>query len=335
MHSRNQTWALVPLIVCGAFSTKLVAAQDLTCVENCGDVNHSGPGWDVIDLTYLYDYLTDFGPPPPCYDEAEWDNYERVTLNDLFTLSYCLPICDFPPPCPPPLPPLGPPASDEYFARLDPVQLSAASGATTAEIRVYFGNATDVSAFGLPLKFRVGSELPVVQSIELIDLSGIDQLFKFGAIHDSGRVYLGAVEIFGLYKIEPGQIAVANVTLGFDSEPVEREITVAWDSLPPYQDGTPVNTPMVMLPFQTYPDPVVFPDIYLSCCFLRGDINHDGQTNVADLTNLVRYLFETFPPPIPCLEEADADGSGTMNISDLTLLVSYLFSGGPPPPPCR
>lgn len=74
-------------------------------------------------------------------------------------------------------------------------------------------------------------------------------------------------------------------------------------------------------------------DIGCSCCRLRGDFNHDGHVNVADLTGLVCGVFEQSCQP-PCVEEADVDGSGSLNISDLTNLVAYLFKQAAPPPPC-
>jgi len=69
------------------------------------------------------------------------------------------------------------------------------------------------------------------------------------------------------------------------------------------------------------------------CCELRGDVDHSGAINVADLTYLVDYLFFSGPAP-PCEEESDVDGSGAINVADLTYLVDYLFFEGPAPPPC-
>ncbi len=69
------------------------------------------------------------------------------------------------------------------------------------------------------------------------------------------------------------------------------------------------------------------------CCEQRGDVDHSGAINVADLTYLVDYLFFSGPAP-PCEEEGDVDGSGAINVADLTYLVDYLFFSGPAPPPC-
>ncbi|MBU8934906.1 MAG: T9SS type A sorting domain-containing protein [candidate division Zixibacteria bacterium] len=65
--------------------------------------------------------------------------------------------------------------------------------------------------------------------------------------------------------------------------------------------------------------------------YIPGDVNGDGEVNIADLTYLVAYLFTGGPPP--CVMNAgDVNGSCTgPNIADLTYLVSYLFTGGPAP----
>lgn len=69
------------------------------------------------------------------------------------------------------------------------------------------------------------------------------------------------------------------------------------------------------------------------CCQNRGDIDHSGQVNVADISYMVDYLFRGGPPPV-CVGESDVDGSGFINVADLTYLVDYLFRGGPAPAAC-
>jgi hypothetical protein len=76
--------------------------------------------------------------------------------------------------------------------------------------------------------------------------------------------------------------------------------------------------------------------LLIDCCRgIRGNANGDAgdQTNVADVTYLVVYLFQSGPPP-PCFDEGNVNGSGGINVGDLTYLVEYLFQGGPPPPAC-
>jgi hypothetical protein len=75
------------------------------------------------------------------------------------------------------------------------------------------------------------------------------------------------------------------------------------------------------------------PRLATTCCLVRGDVNHSGAVNVADISYLVDFLFRGGPAP-PCLPEADVNGSGDANVSDLSYLVDYLFRGGPAPVPC-
>jgi hypothetical protein len=74
-------------------------------------------------------------------------------------------------------------------------------------------------------------------------------------------------------------------------------------------------------------------DYNLSCCLLRGDVNHSGGRDISDLTFLVDYLWAGGPLPF-CPDEGDVNGSGGMDISDVTYLVDYLWAGGPLPPDC-
>ena len=65
--------------------------------------------------------------------------------------------------------------------------------------------------------------------------------------------------------------------------------------------------------------------------FICGDVNGDTEgPNVSDVTYLVGYLFQGFPPP-PDPAAVDLDGQPGINVADLTYLVSFLFTGGPPP----
>jgi hypothetical protein len=68
----------------------------------------------------------------------------------------------------------------------------------------------------------------------------------------------------------------------------------------------------------------------ISKAFTRGDVNGDGEINIADVILLVNYLFLDGPEPSP-LEAGDADCNGEVDIADVILLVNYLFINGPPP----
>ncbi|MBD3404095.1 hypothetical protein GF420_14480 [candidate division GN15 bacterium] len=70
------------------------------------------------------------------------------------------------------------------------------------------------------------------------------------------------------------------------------------------------------------------------CCVgLTGDMNGDGNTDLADIIYLVNALFSGGPAPL-CATEADVNGSGTTDLPDVIYLVNALFLGGPAPVPC-
>ncbi|MBU8934867.1 MAG: T9SS type A sorting domain-containing protein [candidate division Zixibacteria bacterium] len=65
--------------------------------------------------------------------------------------------------------------------------------------------------------------------------------------------------------------------------------------------------------------------------YMPGDIDGDGEVNIADLTRLVAFLFLYGTPPC-VLNSADLNGTCTgPNIADLTYLVDYLFQSGSTP----
>ncbi len=61
----------------------------------------------------------------------------------------------------------------------------------------------------------------------------------------------------------------------------------------------------------------------------HGDNDWNAQINVADLTYLVRYLFQQGPAPFPHLFVGDMNCNKLVDIADLTYLVDYLFNNGP------
>ena len=58
----------------------------------------------------------------------------------------------------------------------------------------------------------------------------------------------------------------------------------------------------------------------------RGDVNADGQVNIADVTALIDYLLSGNATGIS-LKNADCNGSGGVDIADVTALIDYLLSG--------
>ena len=60
---------------------------------------------------------------------------------------------------------------------------------------------------------------------------------------------------------------------------------------------------------------------------LRGDVNEDGNVNIADVTALIDYLLSGSSEGIN-LANADCDLNESITISDVTALIDYLLSGG-------
>jgi len=65
--------------------------------------------------------------------------------------------------------------------------------------------------------------------------------------------------------------------------------------------------------------------------YFPGDINEDGNIDIADVYNMVDYMFLSGPPPA-AMEACDVNGNCTgPEIADLTYLVGYMFGGGDSP----
>ena len=59
---------------------------------------------------------------------------------------------------------------------------------------------------------------------------------------------------------------------------------------------------------------------------LRGDVNDDGNVNIADVTALIDYLLSGDASAIN-QAGADCNQDGSINISDVTALIDHLLSG--------
>ncbi len=70
---------------------------------------------------------------------------------------------------------------------------------------------------------------------------------------------------------------------------------------------------------------------YIECVtVIYGDVNNDGDVNVADAVYIINYVFNGGPAPsIP--EAADANCDENVDVADGVYLINYVFKGGPPP----
>ena len=63
--------------------------------------------------------------------------------------------------------------------------------------------------------------------------------------------------------------------------------------------------------------------------WIRGDVNMDGEINIADPVTLLNYLFGL--TTVPWLPACDVNDDGMTNIADSVFLLDYLFKGGEAP----
>ena len=65
---------------------------------------------------------------------------------------------------------------------------------------------------------------------------------------------------------------------------------------------------------------------YQGTSFLLGDVNNDGQVNIADVTSLIDYLLGGSADSVN-LQAADVNPDGQVNIADVTALIDRLLGG--------
>ena len=61
---------------------------------------------------------------------------------------------------------------------------------------------------------------------------------------------------------------------------------------------------------------------------LPGDVNADGQVNIADVADLIRYLLSSDPTGID-MDNTDVNQDGLINIADVTELIKMLLNRTP------
>ena len=58
-----------------------------------------------------------------------------------------------------------------------------------------------------------------------------------------------------------------------------------------------------------------------------GDVNHDTNVNVADVTDLIKYILTSGAEPEEFyLEQANVDGEGQINVADVTTLIQIILN---------
>ncbi len=60
--------------------------------------------------------------------------------------------------------------------------------------------------------------------------------------------------------------------------------------------------------------------------FQLGDVDHNGDVNIADVTDLIDFLLGSDNGA--CIECGDVETDGTINIADVTALIDMLLNNG-------
>jgi hypothetical protein len=62
--------------------------------------------------------------------------------------------------------------------------------------------------------------------------------------------------------------------------------------------------------------------------YYRGDVNKDGNFNVADVIYTVNYCFKGGAKPIEFVDQGDVNNDGNTNVTDVIFMVNNRFKGG-------
>jgi len=68
---------------------------------------------------------------------------------------------------------------------------------------------------------------------------------------------------------------------------------------------------------------------FTGVCFVRGEVDGDGNPTLNDAITVLYYLFADLP--LLCLDAADVNDDGAIDISDPIYEIDYLFRAGPEP----
>ena len=203
-----------------------------------------------------------------------------------------------------------------------------------------------------------------IQAIDETDfavIKGIKQFFYFDGLALEDQVYIEMLESFGDDAEMPFSLMDSPVaftpgkslllTMVFDAED-DDNCTIGSAYAPFYTSGIGRGKAMLYTDnwtsFVDYAQGEDFPDAtaMLGCgtnvelpvtrieytyteggsTDSRGDVNNDGDVNIADVTALIDYLLSGDDSNI-VLANTDCNADGITNIADVTALIDYLLSG--------
>ena len=316
----------------------------------CGDVNGSGL-LNIADVTYLFAYLGGGGPPPVNFFDSEVDDFELITMRDLYTIHVRIYAGGPPPICGP--------ANAAFPAPLDSAFIlsygaNIPPNSTTATLALELTMPQQVAMFTLPLRIRVGDEIP---QIDTLDFSALTPLAYPRYLVDSseGTVAAAIFDIRGGASLDTGVVSLAELGLSFAPSPEPRLVTIEFVTLSPAQAPAPDSSfyPMLLLPatFPSFASVGIRPLLRRKCDSNGGndldqdcventldncpnthnesqlDSDGDGFGDACDLCPTVA----TFCPGC-CQLAGDANYDGSTNIADVTFLIARIFASGSAPP---
>lgn len=103
------------------------------------------------------------------------------------------------------------------------------------------------------------------------------------------------------------------------------------------QTAVGVGTSTNFVLYQGFWSPTV---LNLDCCQNRGDYDHDGIVNVADIVAWAKWSFQQNPIGPACEEstnyypECDFDANDRIDVADITAQALWMFKEGEDPVPC-
>ncbi len=315
----NGEYSHYPMLVEADKTTRTPGLHFAACLNICGNADGVGVVPDIADMNYLRAYLVQDGPMPPCHEDADMDGFAVVTTHDLLYFSEYLFALGPPPTCPPGAPKLSGPVKP--YNHLESEDGIFPSGITSMTLHFQLQTTMDLRIITLPFRVRVDGQVPATMSNLQVTLPGgvvggqrLDDL--------DGKILISLGGTFA-----PMCQTIATVDITMPAAGVDRAITVDWESWLPMYNCEYSHYPLLLEPDLT----AWLPGLYVrDCLTLCGDLGGDGQVNVADETDLVKYLYQGEPPP-SCMQNADVDNYEVVTLSDLVYLAEYLYQGGPAP----
>ena len=224
----------------------------------------------------------------------------------------------------------GNPVSDWYIGQITDYDVGSDSGAWDQSISAAWAHNTpgaDNAWGSIKIPFGCGTvgagqdfDYAPLRSVK--GLVGAQALFDIGAYFDSAYIYLSAPS--GTYAsqntstsdFEMHTTYAANDFAGGDSY----SVGIANFGAIPMADATSGAELADMANL-----------INQWAGFGRGDVNGDGNTNLADIVYLAAYVNNGGSGPIPFVHIGDLDADGAVDAADITYLINYYFNCGPCP----